>query len=105
MRWVRNRDSTNKFLGVVNLRIAEDLLLLTLLDNLTKSHDRDETQHLCPLSKAEYWATTGFVLTGKPNIEKAKEILGWEPEVSLEDCTTHTVNCFLSVVGTWIGPT
>ena len=32
-------DSTNESLGVVDLGIAQDLLLMTLLDNLTKSHN------------------------------------------------------------------
>jgi UDP-glucuronate decarboxylase len=88
---IKMMNSPNQFTGPVNLGNPHEISILHLAEEikrLTGSHSR--IVHLdLPLDDP---------IKRKPDIAKARQLLGWEPKVSLEDGLKETIAYFRKII-------
>lgn len=90
--FVRMMDSEKGFTGPVNMGNPNEFTMLELAENVLRLTDSKSKLTFKPLP-------TDDPRQRQPNIALAKEKLGWEPKVQLEDGLKETINYFRKLLG------
>jgi UDP-glucuronate decarboxylase len=88
---VRMMNSEDGFTGPVNIGNPDEFSMLQLAESVLKLSGSNSKINFLPLPADD-------PRQRKPNIEMAKERLGWEPKVNLEDGLKETITYFKKIL-------